>query len=276
MGAAESSTLSMQAPFVVRMPFPVTLHVYDLGVLEGVQVINRVLTALGTGAFHCGVQVHGREWSYQGSNAQYLGGVFAAAPRRCQGHSYCESIPMGDTVYSSSEVLSIVNSLRKDWRGATYDTLRRNCCHFSEALCIQLGSGSIPDRIKSLAATGAAIVEIGEYFNSCAQSAATEVGGQIAGCTSDGCCCCSNGPIARPTVAQQMMSCYVPHGHSGCVGPTAPRGMDPNVQCFVPECKKSVFFAAAACCTRHPKMEGRPRRFDWIEADDRVVGLEVM
>merc|ERR1712217_191353 len=71
---------------------PVTLHVYDLGKTAGIQFTNGVLRALGSGGvFHCGVEVHGREWSYEDT------GVFCVEPRRCEVHSYHEAVYMGDT-----------------------------------------------------------------------------------------------------------------------------------------------------------------------------------
>jgi hypothetical protein len=39
----------------------VTLNIYDVGCLG----VNKAFTALGTGALHVAIQVHGREWSYE-------------------------------------------------------------------------------------------------------------------------------------------------------------------------------------------------------------------
>merc|ERR1712060_195679 len=99
----QCSRSSSDARETVSITAPVTLHVYDVGLNTG-SVVNRFLKPLGTGAFHCGVEVHGWEWSYSDiADPRYQAGtgIFPCRPRHCEGHKYCESVHLGRT--STSE-----------------------------------------------------------------------------------------------------------------------------------------------------------------------------
>lgn len=144
-------------------PTPVTLHIYNVGTSNEVQAINKVLRVLGTGAFHCGVEVYGTEWSYRATSFR-IPGVFSRRPRDCEGHIYSESVPMGMTMMSFRHVHEAIRVLSEDWLGTKYDLLKRNCCHFCDVFCHVLGVGTIPAWITSLASTGAAIIETRDYI----------------------------------------------------------------------------------------------------------------
>lgn len=148
-------------------PVKVTLHVYDIGVpghgggsRGGVAAMNKLLRLLGTGAFHCGIEIHGREWSFRATDVGT--GIFWEQPRRCLGHTYRESVPMGEIRLSEGHVLRLLKLMEGEWWGITYDTLTRNCCHFSDELCQLLGVGSIPAWTTSLASTGDALMRTGK------------------------------------------------------------------------------------------------------------------
>mmetsp|Transcript_127931 Transcript_127931/g.368563 ORF Transcript_127931/g.368563 Transcript_127931/m.368563 type:complete len:230 (+) Transcript_127931:93-782(+) len=145
-------------------PAPVVLHIYDLG--NHTKAVNNLLRKIGTGAFHCGVEVYGAEWSYSDvkrrPGEEVSGsGLFCCPPTRCEDHSYSESIPMGTTMLSEGEVFRLLQQLKREWPISMYSTLRKNCCHFCEELCQRLGVGSIPNWVKNLAGAGAAIVSAG-------------------------------------------------------------------------------------------------------------------
>eukprot|EP00931_Biecheleriopsis_adriatica_P077242 TRINITY_DN50846_c0_g1_i1.p1 TRINITY_DN50846_c0_g1~~TRINITY_DN50846_c0_g1_i1.p1 ORF type:complete len:565 (+),score=100.96 TRINITY_DN50846_c0_g1_i1:29-1696(+) len=163
---------------------PVTLHIYDLGSkLSGVNVLAK---AIGTGAFHAGVEIYGREWSYGGTDGGT--GVFHNPPRGCTAHSYRESIAMGFTSMTKQEVDKLILELAKEWQGPSYDLLRHNCCHFSDALCIRLGVGPVPSWVTSLAGVGAmlrsqarmAVGGVAAAPNYAAQGVAAAAGGVAA------------------------------------------------------------------------------------------------
>lgn len=117
----------------------VFLNVYDLSEdwLHANNIFVDVLR-LG-GAFHTGVEAHGKEWSFGQK------GVTRSTPRRHDVHVYRQSVPMGLTMCSAAEVLGIIErDLLPRWRGEDYELFRRNCCSFSDVLCRRLCGKPIP------------------------------------------------------------------------------------------------------------------------------------
>mmetsp|Transcript_124869 Transcript_124869/g.249348 ORF Transcript_124869/g.249348 Transcript_124869/m.249348 type:complete len:257 (-) Transcript_124869:79-849(-) len=144
-------------PSVVA-PAEVTLHVYSVGTTRSTQIMNCILWRLGTGFYHCGVEVFGNEWSFSGSPSIARDGIFCSVPRRCGGHTYRESLLMGTTTTSYSDFVIMLEALwKEDWAVTQYNILTHNCVHFCDLLCEKLGVGPIPDWVKNLANTGAAI-----------------------------------------------------------------------------------------------------------------------
>lgn len=148
----------------IAEPTPVILHIYNVGTSSEVQAMNKILRVLGSGAFHCGVEVFGNEWSYRGAGYG-LPGVFSRRPRDCEGHVYTESVKMGMTMLPRRHVHDVIRVLSREWPGHKYDLLKFNCCHFCDAFCQLLGVGRIPAWITHLAGTGAALVETGSYLS---------------------------------------------------------------------------------------------------------------
>lgn len=146
----------------------ITVNVYNLGSSASVHALNSILRSLGSGLFHCGVEVYGQEWSY---GACYwppgASGVFCRKPKRCEGHVFSEAVSLGSTTASRLGVAALLEKLKKDWLGRDYDILEHNCVHFSEELCRCLGANNLPDWIKHLANAGAAVQGIAKV--TCAQ-----------------------------------------------------------------------------------------------------------
>merc|ERR1740121_1636774 len=81
-----------------RQASPCSLHVYDLG-SDSCGTINACLRPLGTGFFHCGVEVYGWEWSYSWAGPHesaleklWETGVFCVPPKTCEGHAYSQTV----------------------------------------------------------------------------------------------------------------------------------------------------------------------------------------
>lgn len=177
LGPGERPLLAPAPPLMwgsktLQEPAPVFLHVYDIGTSGAGRAINNLLRPLGTGIFHCGVEVYGCEWSYSDTTTGDGDGVFCSVPRCCSGYSYIESISMGSTATTEVEVLRLVDILKKDWPVNSYDILARNCCHFSDEFCQRLGAGSIPSWVTSLAGAGAAVAAAGD--TTCCRMVATQ------------------------------------------------------------------------------------------------------
>ena len=118
----------------------VFLNIYDLNEewLQSNHISKDVLN-IG-GAFHAGVEVHGKEW-YFGQE-----GIECQEPRQHEVHVYRSSIPMGNTCYPEHEVQRfMLKVMSKQWLGGDYDMLERNCCSFAEALCQYLVGRAVPN-----------------------------------------------------------------------------------------------------------------------------------
>jgi len=123
----------------------VLLNIYDLN--EEWLISNNILQEvldLG-GAFHAGVEVYGREWTF-GST-----GVFDNRPRSHDVHVYRQTIVIGYTNYSPEEVEAILeDEYFARWAGTSYDLFSKNCCSFARALCKRLTGNSIPKWVDRL------------------------------------------------------------------------------------------------------------------------------
>lgn len=64
--------------------------------------MNSVLNSLGTGAFHCGVEVYGQEFSF--NYKPHGTGIFRCRPGNCPGHSYRTSVLMGEVKMTFDQV----------------------------------------------------------------------------------------------------------------------------------------------------------------------------
>eukprot|EP00419_Tripos_fusus_P053805 CAMPEP_0172804982 /NCGR_PEP_ID=MMETSP1075-20121228/5522_1 /TAXON_ID=2916 /ORGANISM="Ceratium fusus, Strain PA161109" /LENGTH=255 /DNA_ID=CAMNT_0013643645 /DNA_START=76 /DNA_END=843 /DNA_ORIENTATION=- len=137
---------------------PVYLHLYNLGTSGHGSLLNRFLKNMGTGVYHCGVEVFCREWSFADTESGQGHGVFECTPRKCNGHTYVETVLMGYTTMPAESVLAIIEMLRADWQPADYHLLEQNCCHFSDDFCRRLGVRSVPEKILHMSRFGEACV----------------------------------------------------------------------------------------------------------------------
>lgn len=143
-------------PEAAPSPTPVTLHIYDVSGHSAVTGANAFFRAVGTGAYHAGVEVYGQEWSFGGSTGGYCGsGVFNCDPKDCGAHQYRESKEMGDCWLTRKEVNALLKALASEWPGDSYDLLRHNCCHFCDGFTQRLGVGPCPRWLTNLAGVGA-------------------------------------------------------------------------------------------------------------------------
>lgn len=146
-------------------PEPVKVNIYDIGTSGRSSLLNTMLRPFGAGAFHCGVEVYGLEWSFSdiasnlAKDAMALrSGVFSSWPKNCKGHRYSETVQMGLTTKTEVQVLMMISKMEEQWQVASYDVLRKNCCHFVDELCVRLGVGHIPPLLLKLAEVGSSIV----------------------------------------------------------------------------------------------------------------------
>mmetsp|Transcript_36027 Transcript_36027/g.78569 ORF Transcript_36027/g.78569 Transcript_36027/m.78569 type:complete len:266 (+) Transcript_36027:62-859(+) len=146
-----------------------TLNAYHLSENSGVW--NGVLHSVGFGLYHCGVEVFGREWSFNDTSElpwpECAGsGVYSCKPRRSPGQVYFRSVPLGQTVASEAQVMAIIALLEKRWKGADYDLLRKNCHHFCNYFCRMLGVRPVPPWVMNA-------TDAGEKYLDCRGNAAS-------------------------------------------------------------------------------------------------------
>ncbi|CAL4937379.1 unnamed protein product [Urochloa decumbens] len=160
-GEGEDASETMSSGSASTSGREVVLHVYDVTRTGSektdntIRNINRFFKdgiRLG-GIFHSAVQVYGEEeWSF---GFRYGGtGVYCCEVRQNPMYTYRESIVLGVTSFSNSEVNRILTQLSHEWRGYSYDLLSRNCNHFTNAFCEKLGACKIPGWVNRFANAG--------------------------------------------------------------------------------------------------------------------------
>lgn len=125
----------------------VFLNIYDLDKVT--KHINKVFKHMGTGVYHVGVQVFGREWSY-GQTFDKSTGINWGRPRHHVVHQYRTSVVMGHTILTQHQVYKLIELSMGMWMGQEYNLLSKNCINFAEWLLIQLGIDSaIPSYVRA-------------------------------------------------------------------------------------------------------------------------------
>jgi len=123
----------------------VKLNIYDLS--EDWLLANDLFQEVAElgGAFHAGVEIYGREWTFSSE------GVSCSWPRENDVHVYRQTIEIGATKYDPAEIAVILeDEMSRKWDGDSYDLLGKNCCSFSRSFCKRLTGGNIPDWVDRL------------------------------------------------------------------------------------------------------------------------------
>jgi hypothetical protein len=128
----------------------VYLNVYDL------TPYNDYVHFAGLGAYHSGLEVYGREYSFGGHEFSSTG-VFVCETKSAPGARFQQSIEVGETDLSAAEVQSLVDSMSAEWAGNSYHLLTRNCNSFTNALCKRMLNRRAPFWINRLACIGNAV-----------------------------------------------------------------------------------------------------------------------
>ena len=110
-----------------RFPQVVYLNVYNIGNANG------FLERIGFGIYHTSVGIYDMEINY-GGHDKALSGIVVVEKGNSAGLELKESLPVGITYYSESEVDEIVEYFGEFWHGIDYDPFSHNCNHFTEAL----------------------------------------------------------------------------------------------------------------------------------------------
>uniref|UniRef100_A0A7R9UBZ3 PPPDE domain-containing protein n=1 Tax=Pinguiococcus pyrenoidosus TaxID=172671 RepID=A0A7R9UBZ3_9STRA len=117
----------------------VFLNVYNLG------QHNRWLSGLGLGAYHSAVEISGREYTFSND------GVLVTTGRTGEEAALREKISLGTFQGSMNQINEVVVRLREDFAPGSYDVIRQNCNHFSDAFSMALLGKGIPGWINRMA-----------------------------------------------------------------------------------------------------------------------------
>ena len=161
--SASSAPASPAAPPPAAPSGPlITLHVYDVtdfgvgyDISRQVIAFNRGLfSSFEVGIFHAGVAVcysgfETVEYSFGWCDAGT--GVYTCAPRRAPGASFRCAIDCGRTPLTRRQVAAAIARMAREWDGASYALLHRNCCSFCDALCDRLRVRRPPAWVNGLA-----------------------------------------------------------------------------------------------------------------------------
>merc|ERR1712232_23529 len=129
------------------------------------------------GAFHSGVEVYGREWSF-GLTECDGSGITWCTPGQHPDHHFRETLAMGCTRLSAREVVQVIKEMELEWTGRSYRLLTRNCHNFSDAFCERLGVSSMPSWVNDLAGAGAVTVDAADgLYNGVAKGASVAYDG---------------------------------------------------------------------------------------------------
>lgn len=122
----------------------VLLNVYDVTNTSSentntvIQRLNNATRAIALGGvFHGAVVLGGVEWSFGFCEAGT--GVYCCYAGQNTLYAFRETISLGETLQSRQQIKEILGRLKREWQGQSYDLLARNCCHFCEELCQELG-----------------------------------------------------------------------------------------------------------------------------------------
>lgn len=110
---------------------------------------DNTLNNMNFGFFHAGVELDDLEYSF--GFIEEGTGLFLCHPKKSPGYTYRCTIDMGEIDLNSAQIEEIMSRMTRDWSGASYRLIGRNCCNFSSEFCVALGVGAPPAWINAFA-----------------------------------------------------------------------------------------------------------------------------
>lgn len=149
-------------PFSATQPNDVLLNVYDL--VNHVSSFNGVFSNRAFnlfGFFHAGIEVYGEEWSFYRIPSGECGICRSLKPKHHSVHVFRQTVNLGKTKLTKQMVLDVlVNQLKHEWAGDSYDLLDRNCITFCDAFATSLGVNRCPSWVSNLHESASSITSV--------------------------------------------------------------------------------------------------------------------
>mmetsp|Transcript_69631 Transcript_69631/g.166153 ORF Transcript_69631/g.166153 Transcript_69631/m.166153 type:complete len:285 (+) Transcript_69631:81-935(+) len=222
MGAVESREKSTRS--YIRAT--VSINVYDVDTSTEIYFLNGMLRPLGTGIFHCGVQILSDEWSFRGGRHGGTG-VFRCPPGLCGNLRPRETLTLGTVVLPTGQVEAILERLKLQWPCREYDIFRRNCSHFCDEFCTQLGVGPLPAWVTNMAGAAAQLADVSWKVRSATSTLAETISSLFEADTES-----DSTSLPVPVYVERMerpRSSFQPQpGRGGVSGMDGMRQVDPN------------------------------------------------
>lgn len=111
------------------------INLYHLDKVTGF-LNTTVLLQADVPIYHAGVEVFGKEWSFQYNDATWnnpsVSGLRGNKPKSAGGYEFVKSINLGPTSFVEIEVAAILSDLRYKWSACEYHITHKNCVTFAE------------------------------------------------------------------------------------------------------------------------------------------------
>lgn len=132
--------------------FEVTLHIYEAVFLS--DLTNRLLNMLNVAFLHSGIEVNGREYTFDNQGAHW------ATPRVMRRaletrFRYRESVALGWFEGNMNELNGAINEVHANFGPGTYQVTTKNCNHYCDVMAQRLAGRGIPAHVNRLAAVAA-------------------------------------------------------------------------------------------------------------------------
>lgn len=131
----------------------VLLNVFDLAAATATfnaMFCNAMMKSFG--AFHTAVEIYGSEFSFYQSKKypESCGICKSRHPRQHPVHVFRQSIVMGTTKLTETEVKQKIFNMIADWPSGKYDLIHNNCIHFCQELLRVLDAEPVPGWVTGL------------------------------------------------------------------------------------------------------------------------------